>query len=275
MAAADFGLFLKRGRDGRAAMDFAVEGMHCAACPSRVEGAARGLPGVETARVKFGERRLHVEWREGAADPSAAMAALTRVGYRAEPFERGADEASESAEGELLLRGLAVASFAMMNVLLLSVSLWAGWASGMDRATRVAFELLSAAIAVPAIVYAGRPFWRGAAHALRGGGLNMDVPIAVGLTLTAGLSVRESLAGGRAIYFDSALMLLTFLLAGRVVDHMARARMRRAAVNVTALRGARALRIGPDDAPVETPVGALVAGDRALVRAGDRVPADS
>ncbi|MFX4732748.1 hypothetical protein ABTB63_19040, partial [Acinetobacter baumannii] len=90
------------------------------------------------------------------------------------------------------LAPLAVAGFACMNVMLLSVSVW----SGADGTTRDLFHWISAAIGVPAILFAGRPFFASALGALRHARTNMDVPISIGVILATGLSVYETMTHG-------------------------------------------------------------------------------
>jgi Cu2+-exporting ATPase len=109
-----------------------------------------------------------------------------------------------------------------MNVMLLSVSVW----SGAEGSTRELFHWISALIAVPAIAYAGQPFFHSAWRALRAGQTNMDVPISLGVLIATGLSLYETARHGEHAWFDGALMLLTFLLIGRVLDAMMRDRAR-------------------------------------------------
>ena len=116
--------------------------------------------------------------------------------------------------------------FAAANVMLLSVSIWAGLGEGMGPATRDLFHWISALIALPAVAYAGRPFFRSAIAALRAGSVNMDVPISLGVTLAALMSLHETINRHEHAYFDAAVTLLFFLLAGRYLDQMMRARAR-------------------------------------------------
>jgi Cu2+-exporting ATPase len=97
---------------------------------------------------------------------------------------------------------------------------------GGRGATRDLFHWLSALIGVPAIVYAGRPFFASAWSALRRGRTNMDVPISIGVTLATALSFYETVTHGAEAWFDGTLMLLLFLLAGRALDAMMRDRAR-------------------------------------------------
>src|SRR5690606_5745461 len=124
-------------------------------------------------------------------DEDRLVAELRKLGFEA---ERAADNplARDDAETRRLLRSLAVAGFGMMNIMLLSVSVW----SGADGATRELFHWLSALIAVPVIAYSGRPFFASAAMALRHRRTNMDVPISIGVLLATGLSLYETATGG-------------------------------------------------------------------------------
>src|SRR6202008_790656 len=145
-----------------------------------------------------------------------------QAGFEAHLF----DVESDNADGALseLIRALAVAGFAASNIMLLSVSIW----SGADAATRDLFHWLSALIALPALAYSGRVFFRSAWQALRHGRTNMDVPISLGVLLAFGMSLYETVQHGDHPYFDASVSLLFFLLIGRTLDHVMRERARQA-----------------------------------------------
>jgi Cu2+-exporting ATPase len=255
-------------------LDFAVQGVNCAGCLGKIERAVTALPGEPSARVNFATRRLRVSWRGETFAPSQIEPTLEALGYRARPFEMGAVERAEAREMKFLLRCLAVAGFAAMNVMLLSVSIWAGEASAIDPATRDLFHWISALIALPASAYAGRPFFQSAWRALRVRSVNMDVPISLGLMLALGLSVVETARRGEHAYFDSALMLMFFLLLGRTLEAAMRRKTRGVAANLASLRATQATRIGEDGTLAEVAATALWPGERIFVRPGDRLPAD-
>jgi len=270
--AVDYSIFVAKDDDGLSQMSLAIDGIDCAACISDIEDGVMALPGVIRARLNYSTHRLTVAW---GAEASAAdvVGKLEQLGYRAHPFA-GRVEEEEARRAKWLLRCLGVAGFAMMNIMLLSISVWSGNASDITPETRDFFHWISALIALPAAAYAGQPFFQSALKAIRSGKLNMDVPISIGVTLALGISVFETAMSREHAYFDSAIMLLFFLLAGRYLDHEARRRTRAVAGNIAALRGEMAHRLDADGTPVRVPVQALASGDVILVAPGERVGAD-
>lgn len=273
--ARDYAAFLSAQADGSTRAAFAVEGVRCAACMGAIERGLASLPGVAAARLNFSDRRLSVTWRPDCpADVATVLSTLDGLGYRAQPFAPGRVADAEAAEAKRLIRALAVAGFASMNVMLLAISVWAGNVSDMTPETRDLFHWIQAVIALPAAAYAGRPFYEGAFRGLRAGRVTMDFPITLGVVLTLVMSVVETLAGARHAYFDGAVMLLFFLLIGRVLDQTLRRRTRACAENLATLRAERATVAEPGGGLREVPLGELAAGTRILVRPGERVPAD-
>ncbi|MDB5508347.1 MAG: cadA [Hyphomicrobiales bacterium] len=272
--AVDLSLFTRSAGPGERSIDLAIEGVDCAACLDDIEGTMKSAAGVVSARLNLTTHRLALVFRDAEADASVLIRTLARAGYKAYPFEQSRVERDEQRRTQWLLKCLAVAGFASMNIMLLSVSVWSGNVADITPETRDFFHWLSALIALPAAAYAGQPFFISAIAGVRAGKLNMDFPISLGILLALTMSVFETLFHGEHAYFDSAVMLLLFLLAGRYLDQSMRRRTRAAAGNLAALKGDVAHRFGPEGQVVAVPVGALLAGDRILVRPGDRVPAD-
>jgi Cu2+-exporting ATPase len=273
-AVQDLSLFVRRPLDGVATMDLVVEGVHCGACITTIESGLRKQAGVRGARVNLASKRVTVEWNEGTLEPPAILERLEALGYPAHPFAPATVDSVERAAERHLLRCLGVAFFASMNVMLLSVSLWAGAENDPNSATRDLFHWLSALIALPCAAYAGMPFFTSAARALKARSLNMDVPISLGVALALALSLFQTIAHERTTYFESALMLLMFLLAGRFLDQRMRRRARDFAANLAALRADRALKLIEGGEARETPIAAIHPGDLVLVRAGERIAVD-
>jgi len=269
----DLSLYATPAGNGTFGMELAIDGIACGACIARVEGAVKQVPGVTEARLNFTNRRLHVAWTDGAVKPAEILQALEASGYHGHPFMPLRAEQEEALEARRLMRCLAVAGFATMNIMLLSVSVWSGNVTDITPETRDFFHWASALIALPAAAYAGRPFFASAWRALRSRAVNMDVPISLGVILALAMSLVETANHAEHAYFDSALMLLFFLLVGRTLDHAMRRKTRAVAGNLAALKADTAHRFMGDEL-VSVPVAVLKAGDRLLVKPGERVPAD-
>jgi len=272
-AALDLSLYARPDSDGRLSMDLAVDGVTCGACIGRIEGAVKQLPGIAEARLNYTNRRLHVVWAGGALEPGRIIETLQENGYRGHPFVPLRAEQEEAAEARKLTRCMGVAGFAAMNIMLLSVSVWSGNVTDMTPETRDFFHWASALIALPAAAYAGRPFFASAWRALKARSTNMDVPISIGVIVALGMSVIETAQHARDVYFDSAITLLFFLLVGRALDHAMRRKTRTVAGNLAALKADTAHRFAGEEL-VTVPAAVLRAGDRLMVKPGERVPAD-
>jgi Cu2+-exporting ATPase len=270
----DFSAYVRSAGEQLSRMDLAIDGVDCAACLDDIEGTMHKCPGIVSARLNLTTHRLALVWKAQETDAALLVSALMRGGYRAYPFEQGRVEAQEQERTLFLLKCLGIAGFAAMNIMLLSVSVWSGNVTDISQETRDFFHWLSALIALPAAAYAGQPFFRSALASLRARKLNMDVPITLGILLALTMSVVETALHGHEAYFDSAVMLLLFLLAGRYLDQAMRRRTRAAAGNLAALKGEIAHRLGDDGAVIAVPVSALAAGERIFVHPGDRIPAD-
>jgi len=243
--------------------------IHCSACISKIERGLNAHPGVRGARVNLTLKRASID----AAPEVSAEELRTLVeglGFEAHELDGASLGATATGRaGRDLLMRLAVAGFASMNVMLLSVSVW----SGAEDATRDMFHWISAAITLPAIAFSGQPFFRNAWAALSKGRLNMDVPITLAIVLAIFTSLWETVLSGEHAYFDAALALTFFLLAGRYLDHRTRAIARSAAEELTALEVPRATRL-QDGVEAQVNIAELRLGDLILVRPGGRMPVD-
>jgi Cu2+-exporting ATPase len=250
----------------RPTLQFSLPTIHCAACIGKIERGLNDIAGVQSARVNLSMKRLSVE---GPVDPAHLMTALSNLGFEAYPLDLEALNSARDDQGRALLLRMAIAGFAMMNVMLLSVAIW----SGAADATRDLFHLISAAIALPVVAFSGQPFFQNAWSALRVGRLNMDVPISLAILLAAGMSLFETLNGGHHAYFDAALSLTFFLLIGRFMDHQTRSSARSAAKELTALEVQTAERVTASGTQtVQVP--SLRVGDTVVVATGARTPVD-
>jgi Cu+-exporting ATPase len=246
-------------------LDFAVGGMTCAGCVSRVERALLTQPGVTEASVNLATERVRVFG--SALDAGALSEAVRRAGYEASPLVEGAPPADPAPESrrELwhVLIGAALAAPLLLGMAARMAGLpvmLPGWA-----------QLL---LAAPVQFWLGARFYAGAWKALRAGAGNMDLLVALGTSAAFGLSVWSLLLGdGGALYFESAALIIVFVMLGKWLEGRARG------ATASALRAlmrlhpttARVRRAGTE---VEVPVASLRLGDTVVVRPGERIPVD-
>jgi Cu2+-exporting ATPase len=270
----DYATYVRDEAGGVRSLSLMVEGLHCAACVWLIESVLARQPGVVAARVNMTTRRLTLTWRSNETDADTLTDSVNRLGYRLVPYDPALIGRESERREKKLLRAMAVAGFAAGNVMLLSVSVWAGQFQGMEPATRDLFHWISALIVLPAIAYAGVPFFRSALSVLAAGRVNMDVPISLAVVLAAAMSVYQTAAGAEHAYFDSAIALLFFLLVGRYLDTRARGRARSSAENLLALGAAAVTVIERSGRKRILPPSRVEPGMTALAATGERIPVD-
>lgn len=252
-------------------IELSLPAIHCAACISGVERTLMAEPGIAGARVNLTLKRASATVADEPGAEARVIRALAARGYEARPLDSAALEATRvDAEGRDLLARIGVAGFASMNVMLLSVAVW----SGAADSTRDLMHWVSAAIALPAVAFAGWPFFRSAGIALRGWRLDMDVPISIAILMAAAVSLRETVLSGPRAYYEAAVMLTFFLLVGRYLNHATRASARSAAAELAALEVPWVERLSADGTRQTVPLDAIRPGDLVAVLPGGRVPVD-
>lgn len=263
--------FVRRvGRQSR--LSLTVRGAKCGGCLSRIEGAVSALPGMESARLNLSNGRLDAAWT-GNLEPRRIVEAVSSLGYGVAPLDTASDDDAHKKEERSLLLAMGVAGFATANIMLLSVSVWGGHGE-MGEATRQGLHAISGVIALPTLLYSGRPFFKSAWNVLKKKRTNMDVPISLALILAFSVSVSETIRGGPHAYFDAACMLLFFLLIGRFLDARVRRRAWSAARDLAALASRTVTRIGADGTPQSVRSDDIRPGDRILLAPGERAVVD-
>lgn len=251
-----------------------VDGMHCPSCVATIESALKKQAEITGARLNLSTRRLKVSWQGAASLGERWVRVIEQMGYRAVPFDPETAETQEKRDEKLLLRCLAVSGFASGNLMLFSVPLWSSDPVAMGEATRTFFHWVQAVIAIPAIAYAGIPFYRSAWNALKARHANMDVPISVAVILATLMSLFETATGGSHAYFDSGVMLLFFLLIGRYLEARARGRARSAAHDLLQMMTGFVTLLDEDGHTRTIPMAEIREGMTLQVAPGEKIGAD-
>jgi Cu2+-exporting ATPase len=269
----DLDAHITTAADGTNSLTLAVEGLQCGACVWLIEAVLAREANLITGRVNMTTRSLRLAWRGETSLAVQFCTLVETLGYRLAPFDP-AQLGTADPTARALLRALAVAGFAAGNVMLISLGTWFGASQNMGPATLQLMHWLSALVAMPAVAYAGRPFFASALAALRHGRTNMDVPVSVGVILVTAISLFQTITGGAHTYFDSAVTLLFFLLIGRVLDQRARGAARAIADRLLLMRASDVTHLAANGTSRRVPPAQLAVGDRVLASMGERIGID-
>ena len=249
-----------------------VEGIHCAACVWLIEHTLGKEPGVVGVHVNLAGRRLLLRWNNEQVKLSRLIERLGQIGYTAAPFDPEAAEGAIKRRNRAMLYRMAFAGFAMMNLMWISIALYTGAA---DDEFRHLFHIMGFVLATPTLFYSGGLFFKGAWSGLRNWHLSMDLPIAIGATVTWAYSsyITFTKSSFGDVYFDTVVNFIFIILVGRYLEAMSR----RAALTATQ----RLLDLQPrvatviDDGEEKlTPVRAIKAGQQVLIKPGYKVAVD-
>ncbi len=256
-------------------VDLALDGMTCAACAARIEKTLNRLPGVE-ASVNFATESADVRFDRARADVDALLAAVTRAGYAAHvkrdvEAERVREAARREAAWRSLRRELVIAAVLTAPFLVQMLVMFMPGFAGHDELLP---RWLQLALATPVQLIIGRRFYVGAWHALRGGGANMDVLIALGTSIAWLWSAVVTIFGLPGhVYFEASAAIVTLVLLGKALEARARARTS-AAIEALLRLQPKVAHVERDGHEIDVPLAAVVVGDRFVVRAGEAMPVD-
>jgi Cu+-exporting ATPase len=262
-----------KAQAGEARVEFALDGMTCAACAARIEKVLNRVPGTQAA-VNFATESAVVRHDPATAPVEALIAAVQRAGYGARvkrdvEAERAAGEARKAAAYKSLRAEFVLAALLTAPLLLQMIPMLSGAAhDAIPRGWQLA-------LAAPVQFWVGRRFYVGAWNALRGGGANMDVLVSLGTTMAFVFSAAVTLLGlhDQHVYFEAGAAVITLVLLGKLLEARAKAGTSAALEGLLKLQPPTA-RVERDGAIVEVPLASVAVGDRFLVRAGDAVPVD-
>ncbi|WND03404.1 copper-translocating P-type ATPase [Temperatibacter marinus] len=259
--------------DGSFKVTLSISGVHCASCIQAIEKKLLSQRHIQSARVNMSTERLSFTWRGEQHLGDTSCRQIEAMGYALRPLDQVALSGVKSEEEKLLFKAIAASGFAAGNIMLLSVGLWTSSSDIMGLAVRDFLHWVSALIALPAVAYAGQPFFKSAWSVLKEGYTNMDVPISLAIILASCMSIFETINHGEHVYFDSAVMLLFFLLIGRYLDARARGKARESAANLLSkLVGQARIKVGNsfDMIPLDQVMPEMIV----YVNVGENIPTD-
>ena len=248
-----------------------VEGIHCAACVWLIERSLAKQTDVISAEVNLTSKRLRLKWKS-TTPLSTLLQLLGNIGYAAVPFDANTAEGALAKRHRSLLYRMAFAGFAMMNLMWISIALYSGADEGEFKNW---FHWISFFIATPTLLYAGYPFLRNAVIGLRQRHLTMDLPIAIGATVTYAYSsyvMMAELTQGH-VYFDTVVNFLFVILVGRYLEAISKRQALSATTRLLELQPKLATRVAGGETTI-VPIRSVNIGDLILVKPGEKIPID-
>ncbi len=260
-----------RHHDHSRELDFAIEGMSCASCVSRVEKALRSVPGVKDASVNLATESARVHADEGVAVDELVQAAK-QAGYTARDLSHPHLESHLEHAVPGAGKGAKVALAALLSLPLIAPMIL--MLGGVHWMLPAAVQL---ALATVIQFYFGAPFYGASWRALKARTSNMDLLVTIGTTAAYFLSVYLMISNGASahgvLYFESSAVVITLVLLGKWLEARAKGQMSAAIRALQALRPERA-RVLKNGQELDVPLGAVKVGDRVVVRPGERIPVD-
>jgi len=265
-----------------------ILGMTCASCVSRVERALRKPPGVLKAVVNLATEKATVTYIPGQASRNDLVAAVKAAGYDVieEPAANAADAAASAVDAGEAARAAAyralkikvVAGFAL-SIVIFAGTMQPDWFPFLPAWLHNGYVLW--ALASPVQFWVGRQFYTTAWSALRHGATTMNTLIAMGSSAAYFYSVLGVLFPGffehrglsMPMYFDSAALIITLILFGRLLEARAKGQTGAAIKALIGLQPKTA-RVRRGGTEVDVPVASVVTGDLVVVRPGEKVPVD-
>jgi len=252
-----------------------VEGIHCAACVWLIERTLSQLPGVLSAQVNLSGKRLLLRWDSKRIKLSEIISRLGQIGYAAVPFDPEAAEGTIKRQNRALLFRMAFAGFTMMNLLWISIAIYAGADTADGGEFLGLFRWIGFGLATPTLFYSGWPFLRGAWSGLRNLHLTMDLPIAIGAITTYLYSVYITVTSSTTgeVYFDTVVNFLFVILVGRYLEAMSKRHAVAATQRLMDLQP-RVATLLVDGEEKITPIRSVKPEQLVLVKAGNKIPVD-
>jgi len=250
---------------------FKVSGMWCNSCAWLVEHGVKGLPGVVSAEASFATDLLRVQFQPQLLPPSRISERVSKVGYRVAEFNPATlGDADENRD--LLLR-FGLAAFFWLNIMTFSLALYVGYFERISGSVRLYMPFVLMTLATPVVFYCGYPLLRVAWFGFRSCTVRMESLVSLGVLAAYFFSVFQAFRGSGHVYFDTASVIVTFVLAGKLIERNAKEKTSRW-VTLLHQMVPNKVRIHSDGRESFVNAAALQPGQQFLVKVGERFPAD-
>ena len=250
-----------------------IEGIHCSACVWLNEKALNKMEGVVDVFINHTNNKARIVWDDEVLKLSKIIDMVRAIGYNAFPYDPDIQEAQAEKERKDYYLRIAVAAFAMMNIMTIAVAQYAGFFSGMDQNIKNILNIAEWLLSTPVLFYSGWVFFRGAYYGMKTKTVNMDILVATGASLTYIYSIYITVLERGEAYFDSVAMIITFVLLGKFLEVLSK-KSAADTLDVLSKHVPNEVTLFKDGEQINVSVNEVVVGDILLLKAGEKAGID-
>jgi len=210
--------YIKVDEDGLYEINLIIEGIHCSACVWLNEKVLHKTEGVLEATINYTNNKAKVVWDPDTVPLSKIIETIRSIGYNAYPYDPRLQEERATKTRKTYYTRILVAVFGSMNIMWLAIAHYAGYFSGIQQSFKDILNWAEFALATPVLFYSGWIFFRGAYYGYKNNIVNMDTLVASGALFAYIYSIYATITQKGEVYFDSVVMIITFVLVGKYLE---------------------------------------------------------
>ncbi|QKF64129.1 heavy metal translocating P-type ATPase [Campylobacter corcagiensis] len=216
--------YVQTTKDGFSEIHIIIDGIHCTACVWLNEKVLINKDGILDVNINASTNKASIIWDDSQIKLPEIFNTIMAIGYKAIPYDANRANERYNAKRREYYSRLLVGVFVTMNIMWIAVALYGGYFSGMSRDIKDILHFTEFLLATPVLFYTGASFFKGAKTSLKTKVPNMDLLIVVGTLTTYLYSVYAMLSRSGEVYFESVVMLITFVFAGRYAEFISKKR---------------------------------------------------
>lgn len=210
--------YVKTNKDGLNEISLIIEGIHCSACVWLNEKVLHKTDGIIEASINYTNNKAKVVWDNDKVKLSHIIGVIRSIGYDAFAYDPALQEARALKTRRDYYSRILVAVFGMMNIMWIAVAQYAGYFTGIEQEHKNILNVAEFVLATPVLFYSGWVFFRGAYYGYKNRIVNMDTLVSAGALLAYIYSIYAMLTQRGEVYFDSVVMIITFVLVGKYLE---------------------------------------------------------
>ena len=210
--------YIHTNKEGLHEIHLIIEGIHCSACVWLNEKVLHNTEGILEASINYSTHKAKIVWDKDEVKLSHIISTIRAIGYNAYPYDPKLQEERAMATRKIYYSRILVAVFGAMNIMWLAVAHYAGYFSGIEQSFKNILNVAQCILATPVLFYSGWIFFRGAYYGYKNNIVNMDTLVASAALSAYLYSIYAMLTQRGEVYFDSVVMIITFVLVGKYLE---------------------------------------------------------